>query len=386
MKKFVEATFVASLFCGTVAFAGPASDDVGFDECGYLEEAPIFGVGMASNATAAPVLMPLEQGIVDRGDKSESLRSIAVPATMVDGWTSDYAMMRLSQVAGKPIWAMTESGLPGEDVTIDIPATNLADAFDRIAEAKGKRWRYDGEKVYLLGGREWTMPLPASRDLSIAVRDALLRNDVNVRFEDGGIRFKADNAGAATVTSVVHQVYGEERLNPYDVKFYKVYPTKGTIDWATLVERTNAIETVSFEGKGATIVLDPTAGAVIDAFLAREGQVHSLGSTTMVSSQAGAGSSHAAGCGASTSGTRGLHLTGGAYERGRVSMTYSILGAPQEQSGTLAVTPGAVVVLADAVPDQGGYMVAVVRPRVLELKSPVRSGPLVVPTQVAAAD
>src|SRR3546814_6803268 len=40
-----------------------------------------------------------------------------------------------------------------------------------------------------------------------------------------------------------------------------------------------------------------------------------------------------------------------------------------DQSGKLAVAPGAVVVLADAVPDQGGYMVAIVRPRVLELQT-----------------
>lgn len=386
MRRFIGTALAASLFCSTGVLAGIVGSEADYPECGYQEDAPIFGVGLASNVTAVPVLLPLEQGIVDRGDKSDRLRSIAVPATSVDGWTSDYAMMRLSQVAGNPIWALTESGRPGEHISLDIPATNLADAFDRIAEAKGKRWRYDGEKVYLLGGREWTMPMPSSRDLSIAVRDALQKNDVPVQIEEGAIRFKADNAGAATVTSVVHQVYGQERLNPYDVKFYKVYPTKGVIDWATLVERTNAIETVSFEGKGATIVLDPTAGAVIDAFLAREGQVHALGSTTMVSSQAGTGSSHAAGCGASASSTRGLQLTGGAFERGRIGMTYSILGAAQEQSGTLAVTPGAVVVLADAVPDQGGYMVAVVRPRVLELKSPPRRGPLIVPTQVAAAD
>src|SRR3546814_1690940 len=68
-------------------------------------------------------------------------------------------------------------------------------------------------------------------------------------------------------------------------------------------------------------------------------------------------------CGASATGSRGLALAGGAYERGRVAVNYSILGSSMDQSGKLAVAPGAVVVLADAVPDQGGYMVAIVRPR-----------------------
>src|SRR3546814_20699440 len=86
------------------------------------------------------------------------------------------------------------------------------------------------------------------------------------------IRFEADDEVVVRIRAVVNEVYSQQRLNPYDVKFFKVYPTKGEINWASLVERTDAIETVSFEGKGATIVLDPTAGAGIETFLAREGQ------------------------------------------------------------------------------------------------------------------
>src|SRR3546814_10903144 len=89
----------------------------------------------------------------------------------------------------------------------------------------------------------------------------------------------------------------------------------------------------------------------------------------MVAAKASESSSQAAGCGASATGSRGLALAGGAYERGRVALNYSILGSSMDQSGKLAVAPGAMVVLADAVPDQGGYMVAIVRPRVLELQT-----------------
>src|SRR3546814_16478405 len=78
----------------------------------------------------------------------------------------------------------------------------------------------------------------------------------------------------------------------------------------------------------------------------------------MVASKASESSSQAAGCGASATGSRGLALAGGAYERGRVALNYSILGSSMDQSGKLAVAPGAVVVLADAVPDQGGYLLA----------------------------
>src|SRR3546814_11776166 len=76
----------------------------------YSEDAPIFGVGMAAGTDATPVLLPIERQIEAKGDKSATLRSVPVAATNVDGWTSDYAMMRLSQVAGRPIWAMTEDG------------------------------------------------------------------------------------------------------------------------------------------------------------------------------------------------------------------------------------------------------------------------------------
>src|SRR3546814_10056947 len=71
---------------------------------------------------------------------------------------------------------MTEDGQPGPVISTQIPATSLADAFDRVAAMKGKRWRFDGEKVYLLGGSEWTIPMPANRDLAIAVKDALASN------------------------------------------------------------------------------------------------------------------------------------------------------------------------------------------------------------------
>lgn len=342
-------------------------------ECGFVEEAPIFGVGMAAGTDASPILIPLEQGIVQRGDRSSSLRSIQVPAMQVTGWPADYAMMRLAQAGGRQMWAVTESGQPGDPVTVSIPATNLADAFDRIAAVKGKRWRYDGEKAYLLGGREWTVPMPASRDLAFAVKDALSKNRIDARIDNGVIRFMADDAGASKVTSIVSQVYAQPRLNPYDVKFYKVYPTKGAVDWAKLAERTEAVETVSFDGKGATVVLDPTAGSVIEAFLAGEGEVRSMGSTTMVSAQPNLGTLHVAGCGAQADSRIGLELAGGAYERGRVPMRYSITGGKAVQAGAMAVTPGSVVVIADGEPRDGAYMVAVVRPRVIELQSPAPS-------------
>ncbi|QAY80120.1 hypothetical protein [Sphingosinicella sp. BN140058] len=370
MKKLVSAALIASVALSTPVQAAPQYAPVAaaVSECGYSEEAPIFGVGMAAGTTPTPILLQIEQQIVAKGDKSAMLRSVPVPATNVENWTSDYALMRLSQTAGRPIWAVTEDGRPGEIISAQIPATNLADAFDRVAAAKGKRWRFDGERVYLLGGREWTLPMPASRDLALAVADALQKNNVKAVITGNMIRFQADDAGVARIKGIVDQVYAQQRLNPYDVKFFKVYPTKGQVDWTALVERTDSVETVSFEGKGVTMVLDPTAGAVIETFLAREGQVQALGSTTMVSAQASMGSSHAAGCGGTASSTRGLELAGGAYERGRVSLSYAILGSPQEQAGKLAVTPGAVVVLADAVPDEGGYMVAIIRPRVLELQ------------------
>lgn len=390
MKNLSLATVIASFMVAVPAIAGgqgaPVAPPVYVTECGYAEDAPIFGVGMAVGTDATPILLPIERQIELKGDKSASLRSVPVPATNVDGWTSDYAMMRLSQVAGRPIWAMTEDGLPGAVISTNIPATSLADAFDRVAAMKGKRWRFDGEKVYLLGGREWTIPMPVSRDLAIAVTDALSKNQVNASIQNGMIRFEADDDGVATIRAVVNEVYSQQRLNPYDVKFFKVYPNKGEINWTSLVDRTDSIETVSFEGKGATIVLDPTAGSVIETFLAGEGQVHLLGSKTMVSSKVNTSSSIAAGCGASASGSRGLELAGGAYERGRVSLSYSILGSTEDQSGKLAVAPGAIVVLADAIPDQGGYMVAIVRPRVLELQTayPAPFAPPVA-TQIASA-
>lgn len=375
MHKLIFRTALAAAVTCSYAANADAGIAASSGVCGYLEEAPIFGVGMPTDARATPVMIPLEQGIVQRGDKSATLRSVPVPSLSVNEWTADYAMMRLSQLAGKPTWALTQDGQPGEVISVEIPATNLADAFDRVAAVKGKRWRYDGEKVYLLGGREWTMPLPANRDISLAVQDALHKNNFGGRIEGGVLRFEADDAGVARVTAMVNQVYSQKRLNPYDVKFFKVYPVKGEIDWGSLVERTSAVETISFDGKGATIVLDGSAGAVVDAFLAREGQVHNLGSTTMVSATASMGTSHAAGCGAGASGKRGLQLAGGAYDSGTVGMSYAILGTPDEQAGKLAVRPGSIVVIADAVPDEGGYMVAVVRPRVLELQGGVQTAP-----------
>lgn len=383
---FLAAIGVASV--SHVALAAEAKNANFSNECGIALDAPIFGVGMAVDTDPTPVLKPIEQGIVARGDKSAQLRSIPVNAVDVQNWTADYAFMRLSQVAGKPIWAVTEDGMPGASVSAHIPATNLADAFDRIAAVEGKRWRYDGDKVYLLGGRDWSVPLPASRDLALAVRDALAKNAINAKIEPTKISFQADDAGAAKVSNVLMQVYAQERLNPYDVSFYKVYPTKGAIDWSTLAERTDSVESVSFDGKGATIVLEPTAEAVVETFLAREGDVRSMGATTMVSGQANLGTSHIAGCGDQADAGKGLELAGGAYQRGRVALSYSVLGGQEQQSGQLAVAPGSIVVIADGEPKEGAYMVAIVRPRVIELQggmapavSPV--GPSSQPLRVA---
>src|SRR3546814_11978176 len=109
-------------------------------------------------------------------------------------------MMRLSQVAGRPIWAMTEDGQPGPVISTQIPATSLADAFDRVAAMKGKRWRFDGEKVYLLGGREWTIPMPANRDLASAVKDALARNQVRATSQNN-IRSETRRVGKEGVNT-----------------------------------------------------------------------------------------------------------------------------------------------------------------------------------------
>src|SRR3546814_20510619 len=128
---------------------------------------------------------------------------------------------------------------------------------------KGKRWRFDGEKVYLLGGREWTIPMPANRDLAIAVKDALASNQVSATSQNNMIRFEADDDGVVRIRAAVNEAYSQQRLNPYDEKFFKVYPTKGEINWASLVERTDAMETDAYEGTGAKIVHDPPAGTVI---------------------------------------------------------------------------------------------------------------------------
>src|SRR3546814_8745986 len=82
---------------------------------------------MAAGTDATPVLLPIERQIEAKGDKSATLRSVPVAATNVDGWTSDYAMMRLSQVAGRPIWAMTEDGQPGPVISTQIPATSRSE-------------------------------------------------------------------------------------------------------------------------------------------------------------------------------------------------------------------------------------------------------------------
>lgn len=381
MRKISLALALSSAMVATMANAAdrPVQVAPAPAECGYAEDAPIFGVGFATGTSATPVLKPLEQGIVQRGDKSAALRSIQVPAMRVSNWTSDYAMMRLSQTAGRPMWAVTEDGQPGSEISVDIPATNLADAYDRIAAVKGKRWRFDGDKVYILGGREWTLPMPASRDVAIAVTDALARNNVPASIVGNVIRFEADDATASQIGATLQQVYSQSHLNPYDVRFFKVYPTKGAIDWSTLPERTDSVESVSFDGKGATIVLDPTSGSVVDTFLAREGDVRSLGSTTMVASKQGAGSTHVAGCGSQALAARGLELAGGAYQNGRVPLRYSITGSGKPQAGTLAVSPGSVVVIADAQPIEGAYMVAVVRPRIIEMQnapSPAQNTPV----------
>src|SRR3546814_4080908 len=68
--------------------------------------------------------------------------------------------------------------------------------------------------------------MPANRDLAIAVKDALASNQVSATIQNNMIRFEADDDGVVRIRAVVNEVYSQQRLNPYDVKFFKVYPTK----------------------------------------------------------------------------------------------------------------------------------------------------------------
>ena len=357
---------VSSLVCTTVLAPGAAIASIDL-ACLPAPRQSSYAVGALPEATAKPVMVPLETMLDRRGNRETELRTFKLAGEKVTGLPADYAMMRLSRKAGKPLWVITANGLPAPAIDLEIGDGDLASALDRIAAAASMRWRYDGQSIYLLDRREWTVLLPAERDLALAVQQMLSLEAPDAKVEKGVVRIPGDETKAAAVAGLVSRVYAQTRLNPFDVTWYKVYPTRGVIDWATLAERTESVRDFGFAGKGAAIVLDGEAEGLIETFLSREGTVRKLGLVTMVAPETGGKVARVAGCGDMIEAERGIELTANGGETGKVDVRYQLTGADDDVSGSTTLSLDQTLVVASRVPHEGAFLVGIIHSRVLEV-------------------
>lgn len=367
---------VASLSLAAALFGAPvyAADSVtagGDLACVGAGQGGIVSVGSVPDATAQPLVVPLEAEISRRGVRNGELGSLRFVSEDVTGQPADYAMMRLSKAAGRPLWVVTSDGKPAPLVEgVDTAGMTLEKAFDAISGAAGLRWKFDGDKVYLLNRREWTILLPSDRDLAIAVGEAIrTRGGENVAVSKGVIHFAGDDARAREVSGIVAEVYRQPRIDPFDVTWYRVWPANGEIDWSGLAERTEAVRDIGFAGRGVSMVIDGDAGATIELFLSREGTVRSLGTATMVAPAAGVDVSRVAGCGAQVDAARGITLGARAdgLPTGKAEVHYALTGSAGDTSGSTIVSGDETLVVASGSPSDGSFLVALVRPRTVEV-------------------
>lgn len=373
MKKVLNMmNFGDTLKVVAMLLAASTSQVVWAQACVSNDTASVYGMGVIAPASPLPVLAAREAQIVAKGDRSRDLQAMTVPAVDLTGMTLDYALMRLTMAAGHPLLVMTDDGGPGPVVTGPMPSGSLLDVIEGTARSMSMRWRYDGDKIWLFKANDWKVGLPDQRDLNIAAQAAVASiAPSNLRFAGSEMTFSGDMEAAQKVSTTLASLYAQGRLNPHDVTFYKVYPSKGKIAWEGLADRTEAVEMISFDGKGASLVLDATAGAVIDTFLGLEGRVIRAGNVTMVSPELNGTVSRQLGCGEQASSARTLSLSAGAYDGGKVQLSYEVQGGGEIQQGRFSAAPGSVIVIADGQPEEGAYTVAVVRTRVLEMQGPV---------------
>ena len=366
MKKIALLVSVCAMLQAGAAIAAPAEADL---SCQGVSSGALFSVGPLPDAAAQPVLVPVEIEARKKGLKNADLGAVRFNATSLQSLPADYAMMRLSKLGGRPLWVVTQDGDPAPEISMDLAAGTLEDAFDRIAVAANRRWVFDGTTVYLLNRQEWTILLPKDRDLAIAVQTALKAQAGDAKVYQGLIHIEGDKARADEVSSVVAGVYAQPRITPFDVTWYKVYPTAGVVDWSRLPERTDAVRDIGFSGRGANVVLDGDANDVLSAFLAGEGEVRVLGKSTMVPDTSAGRVSRVAGCGSLVDGTRGLELSAESQGRGGEVVRYTMTGAKNDVQGRTMVARDGMLVVASSVPTDGAYLVAAIKPRVLEVSS-----------------
>lgn len=365
----------AAMLTGVGAASASASDGGGVDlSCGSPVRAGVVSMGPLPDVTPQPLVVPIEAEIARKGVRNSDLARLRPMNEDIEGMTADYAMMRLSQAAGRPLWVVTPDGRPGPSVNgVNVADMSLEAAFDAIASSAGLRWKFDGEKVYLLNQREWTILLPTDRDLAIAVTAALREqagSDVGIR--GGVIHFAGSENRASQVSSIVADVFRQSRLDPFDVSWYRVWPSNGNIDWAGLAERTEAVRDIGFAGRGVSMVIDGDAAPIMEMFMSREGFVRPLGTATMVAHATGVDVSRVVGCGANMDPARGITLAAKSdgMAVGQSEVQFALTGEADDTSGSTLVSGDETLVIASGVPVEGSFLVALVRPRSVDLGNP----------------
>lgn len=341
--------------------------------CAIDTAAPIAGMAQPAPLDPQPVVTAAEARIASRGDRSAELAQLKLAGPTLQGVPLDYAVYRALDAAGRPVPVSMLDGSVGPTVAVAASGGSLLDAIETLASAAEVRWRFDGTRLWLVGTNEWRLTLPASRDLAAAARERAMSLGMKVVDEGEALRVAGTPADMARLKGALAQLYANSRFVPVDVSWYLVAPERGRIGWETLVDRTDAVEAMVFDGGGLALAMAPGTSAAVEAFLAREGRVELLGSQTAVVVD-GRDLVAGVGCGERRLVGRGLQLAPVLRPGGKVTLRYAFAGGVA-QKGEVTVGLGSTLVVAGGEAIAGRFPVAVLRPRLLEVvrdKAPVK--------------
>jgi hypothetical protein len=336
-------------FC---AYASPASAQAADAEKQLRCTVPVDAAVYARQAGAVPA--------ISRGKVTVTRAGQSAPSLMVEGWNPAPGPLAkvLGELGHEAGFAVTGAEGLG-NVSLGIPRASLTQVLDHLTSQVGASWSFSSGVVHVLKTPQVsvgsaTMPLPANRDVTLALLDTLRGYDAtNVSLGESGISFAGSPAALGRIQS---GLAGVSEVFAFDVSFMQGRPTVGRYNWAAAPG-----STATADGAGGRLILSEEGAAAFPAFLSSMGDVRTGGIQTVAGPSGWALVVPQSQCG---QGTAEIQLKPKRMGDG-FSMQVGGLGAPFEVP---MVALGQTLVIAARDPVGGWINIVTIRPRVLAVK------------------
>lgn len=282
------------------------------------------------------------------------------PSLMVEGWRP--ATGPLSAVLGE-LGREAGFAVTGADglgvVSWTRDKAPLGEVLDNLTAQVGGSWTFSSGVVHisktpLISNTPVSMPLPANRDVTLALLDTLRGYNANgVTLGEGGISFTSLTSGLQRIESGIS---GISEVFAFDVSFSQGRPTLGRYTWSAL-----GGTGFTANGAGGQVLLGEDAQSKLSSFLSASGDVKPGGAQTVAGPSGWSLVVPQAQCG---SGSAELTLKPKRVGDG-FSLQIAGFGAPVDVP---MVTLGQTLVVASKDPVGGWINLVTIRPRILAVR------------------